>query len=84
MLEERDGHFSNMLRMIEQLYNNNNSTKVVLVVHSLGTVTARCLTSTATRSHSHSVARSLRESRGALLFALGAGAQRQRMDRQVH
>ena len=26
----------------------------------------------------------LRESRGALLFALGAGAQRQRMDRQVH
>jgi predicted alpha/beta hydrolase family esterase len=36
MLEERDGHFTSMATMIEQLYRDNNDTKVVLVAHSLG------------------------------------------------
>ena len=35
-MEERDGYFTEMKRKIEEMYQNNDNTKVVLVAHSLG------------------------------------------------
>ena len=36
ILEERDAYFTNTMERIEEMYNDNNSTPVVLLCHSMG------------------------------------------------